>query len=130
MEPFDLRLWPGHIKAGLDPSFPHVIDQVAIDSRRLYGDQSLFVALKGSQSDGHQFVQIAAVKGAKYAIVKNDWEGSCSDLQLLRVEDPLRAFQEIAKAYRMQMNCKVIAITGSYGKTMVKDLLLAMLETT
>lgn len=130
MEPFDLRLWPGHNKAGLDSSSPHVIDQVAIDSRRLYSDLSLFVALQGSQSDGHQFVQIAAVKGAKYAIVRNDWEGSCPDLQLLRVEDPLRAFQEIAKAYRMQMNCKVIAITGSYGKTMVKDLLLAMLETT
>jgi alanine racemase len=129
MEAFDLRLWPGHIEAGLDPSHPHFIDQVAIDSRRIYSDRSLFVALKGIQADGHDFIQIAAIKGAKYAIVKNDWIGSCSDLQLLKVPDPLKAFQAIAKAYRLQMNCKVIAITGSYGKTMVKDLLLAFLET-
>ncbi len=130
MEPFDLRLWPGHLHAGLDPAHPHVIDQVAIDSRRLYTKNSLFVALKGAQSDGHQHLHHAASAGAKYALVKEDWKGDSKELKLLRVENPLKALQEIAKAYRMQMKCKVIAITGSYGKTMVKDMLLALLETT
>lgn len=128
MERFDLRLWPEHKEAGLDSSIPHIIDQAAIDSRRIYSKKSLFIALKGAHADGHDFVAAAAKAGAKYAIVKKNWPGKCSKLTLLRVDDPLKAFQNIAKAYRKTMNCKVIAVIGSFGKTMVKDLLHALLE--
>jgi alanine racemase len=130
MDPFDLRLWDGHKEAGLDSAHPHIVDQITIDARRLYGKHSLFVALKGSKADGHQYLSQAAASGAKYALVRKDWVGDCEGLKLLKVNNPLKAFQDIAKTYRKQMKCQVIAITGSYGKTMVKDLLHAFLETT
>lgn len=135
MDPFDLRLWPGFIAAGGDPATQAIIDQVAIDSRRIDSSHALFVALPGINCDGHQFIIEAAQAGARFALVKNDWclpsnyQHANKNLTLLRVEDPLHAFQEMAKTYRLQLPAKVVAITGSYGKTMVKDLLQAMIET-
>lgn len=131
MEPFDLRLWKGFVEAGGNPSLPAVVEQVAIDSRRVDSKNALFVALPGNFHDGHKFVVHAAKAGAAYTLVKKGWTISepLGNLQLLYVDDPLRAFQEIAKAYRKQLPGKIIGITGSFGKTMVKDLLCAMLAT-
>lgn len=130
MDSFDLRLWEGFEEAGGNLSEPAVVDLITTDSRRIDSPNSLFVALQG-QSDGHDFVERASKVGARYALVKKGWiPGSdLGPIQLLYVTNPLRAFQDIAAAYRMQMPCKVIAVTGSYGKTMVKDLLLTMLST-
>lgn len=126
MDDFDLRLWEGFQLAGGDPHTPAIINQVAIDSRMIDSETSLFVALPGKQTNGHHFV---AESGARYAIVGRDfvYEGK-HQVNLLRVEDPLRALQEIAKAYRNELPTKIIAITGSYGKTMVKDLLYELLK--
>lgn len=132
MDPFDLRAWPLFEAAGGNPSLPAVIDQIVIDSRRVDSANALFIALEGAQTDGHCFVSKAAQKGALYAIVRNGWH-PCEPLpvlNLLRVEDPAKALQEIAKIYRGSMKCHVIAIAGSYGKTMVKDLLEALIGTT
>lgn len=126
MDTFDLKKWNGFIDAGGDPSQSSLIDQIAIDSRRIYSPQSLFVALKGSYQDGHQFVERS---GAKFALVEKDWKGSKGP-HLLRVDDPLSAFQEIVCDYRKQLSGNVIAIIGSYGKTMVKDLLHHLLQGT
>ncbi len=130
MDPFDLRLWKGFEKSGGSLDKPAIIDQLVIDTRRISSPNSLFVALPGSFEDGHTFVEKAANSGAAYAIVKHDFLDLDfkSDLILLKVESPLRAFQEIAAAYRMTKKAKVIAIGGSYGKTMVKDLLFSMLK--
>jgi len=132
MDTFDLRLWPGFAEAGGNTSSSAVIDQVSIDSRRIDSQNALFVALLGESHDGHQFVKHAAQTGAKYALVRKDW-GSLdipSSVNLLKVDDPLHAFQAIAQTYRQNFNAFVVAITGSYGKTMVKDLLQAMVSTT
>lgn len=129
METFDLRQWDGFASAGGDSSQSHFIDQIVIDSRRVNSKNCLFVALQGAQ-DGHKFVFHAAQAGAKYALVKKEWTGVHTGCQLLRVNDPLIAFQEIAQAYRKKAKAKVISIVGSSGKTMVKDLLHAMLATT
>ena len=133
MEKFDLRLWKGFQGAGGDSSHPAWIDQITIDSRRIDSSAALFVPLKGSMQDGHKFISHAIACGARFVLASKNWEmlrdesiGHCS---ILRVEDPLRAFQEISAAYRKQFHCKVIGIAGSYGKTMVKDLLQAMLST-
>lgn len=126
MTPFDLKKWPGFTVAGGDPNQPTVIDQIAIDSRRLFSSQSLFVALKGSNHDGHQFVERSR---AKFALVHKSWQGK-EGPYLLKVDDPLSAFQEIVAAYRKQLPGNVIAVIGSYGKTMVKDLLHHLLEET
>lgn len=131
MEPFDLRLWPKFKMSGGNMAAPAIIEQIAIDSRRIFSPHTLFVALQGQTQDGHAFVSHACQAGAKFAIVSKDWdcEFSSPNLHLLRVENPLRAFQEIAKAYRQQRKrCKVIAIGGTHGKTMLKDLLKLMLE--
>jgi UDP-N-acetylmuramoyl-tripeptide--D-alanyl-D-alanine ligase len=132
MEEFDLRLWKQFTAAGGDSASPVLIDQIAIDSRRVASSRSLFVALPGSQQDGHQHVAGAAQAGARYALVQKDWipPSGLSSITLLRVANPLRALQEIAAAYRKQLSAIVIAITGSYGKTLLKDLLHAILATT
>lgn len=121
MEPFDLSKWA---KA------PCIIDQVTIDSRRIYSKNSLFIALTGAYFDGHDFVRAAYRQGAKACVVKNDFifDDVPEDKLLIRVEDPLRTLQQIAGAYRLQMPAQVIAITGSYGKTMLKDLLQTLLS--
>lgn len=125
MKPFDLRKWPGFIAAGGDPSNSAIINRAAIDSRRIESPNSLFIALKGRRLDGHQFT---AQSGAKYALVKKGYQQKQSQPILLRVDDPLRAFQEIVSCYRQQLRGNVVCIAGSYGKTMVKDLLHHLLE--
>lgn len=131
MDPFDLRQWPGFIAAGGDGSEPAIIDQIAIDSRRIHSPNALFVALPGKMHDGHGFIFQAQKNGARYALAHKDWVPSepLNGLVILRVDDPLQALQNIAGTYRKQLPCRVIAIAGSYGKTMVKDLLEAMLAT-
>lgn len=131
MDPFDLRIWPGFAEAGGDMSMPAIIDQVAIDSRRIDSTNSLFVALPGEYFDGHQFIGDAGRSGAKYVLARKGWVpfDTPDSTLMLHVDDPLHAFQAIAQTYRQQLPGKIIAITGSYGKTMVKDLLQAMLGT-
>ncbi|MBA2369534.1 MAG: bifunctional UDP-N-acetylmuramoyl-tripeptide:D-alanyl-D-alanine ligase/alanine racemase [Candidatus Protochlamydia sp.] len=130
MDPFDLRLWKDFAQAGGSLMAPAIVDQIAIDSRRIYSPYSLFVALKGEREDGHLYIRQAAEAGAKYALVSNEWQ--CQEelkINLLRVPNPLKAFQEIVKTYRLQLSVKIIGVTGSFGKTMVKDLLLPLLST-
>lgn len=121
MEPFDLSAWT---------KVPCTIDQVTIDSRRIHSQNALFVALSGAHFDGHDFVRAAFRQGARCCIVKQDFcfEALAPDKILIRVDDPLRALQQIAAEYRRQMPAQVIAITGSFGKTMLKDLLFSLLE--
>ncbi len=137
MDPFDLRLWKGFAAAGGDTTKPAITDQIAIDSRRIDSNNALFVPLAGSVHDGHKFIVQAAKAGARYALARKDWSpqdplesAALKHLQLLPVDDPLQAFQQIASAYRKHQSCLVISIAGSYGKTMVKDLLQRMLATT
>ncbi|MGA8165553.1 MAG: alanine racemase [Waddliaceae bacterium] len=129
MESFDLRQWKPSIAAGGSPSSAAIIDQITIDSRRIHSANALFIALQGSRMDGHCFVAHAAEAGAKYAIVKKTWKAPPlpQNIRLFPVEDPVRAFQDISQLYRHHLPCQVLTIIGSYGKTMVKDLLLAML---
>lgn len=130
MDDFDLRLWNGFIPAGGDPRSAAVVNHVAIDSRRINSSSTIFIALQGGTHDGHSFIYEAVKAGAKYAIVKKGWRGEAllDKTTLLYVESPLAALQEIAACYRSQLPTRIIGIAGSYGKTMVKDLLLAMLS--
>ncbi|MBA3958415.1 MAG: bifunctional UDP-N-acetylmuramoyl-tripeptide:D-alanyl-D-alanine ligase/alanine racemase [Parachlamydiaceae bacterium] len=131
MDTFDLRQWPEFSAAGGNSSAPAWIDHVAIDSRRIHSTKTLFVALPGEHVDGHQFIAQAAQAGAHYILARSDWQPShhISNATILRVENPLKALQEIAHIYRKQLSAKFVVIAGSYGKTMVKDLLQSLLET-
>lgn len=114
---------------------------VAIDSRQA-GPGSLFVALRGEKQDGHDFVADAFRRGAIAALVSRPVAGCAEtwpvagrlpddgrDLPAcLLVGDPLRALQDIAAAYRRQYpRCRVIAVTGSVGKTSTKEAIATVL---
>lgn len=126
MDPFDLRDWPGFIEAGGDTTKPAIVDQIVIDSRRITSPHSLFTALKGANSDGHDFLQHSK---AKFALTNQKYPQEFAHLQLLKVPNPLQALQEIAAVYRQKLNCQMVAIAGAFGKTMVKDLLYSFLAT-
>jgi UDP-N-acetylmuramoyl-tripeptide--D-alanyl-D-alanine ligase len=103
------------------------VTRISTDSRTLQpGD--LFVALRGDNFDGHRFVTMAKERGAVAAIVERVWTGKIpSDFPLLRVRNTLAAYQKIAADYRQSLPLKVVAITGSNGKTTTKDFVAAAL---
>lgn len=106
------------------------ISGIAIDSREVApGD--LFFALKGAESDGHRYVGRALEAGAVAAVVSGVLEGvEANDPRLIWVEDSSRALDDLASAARGRMNGKVIAVTGSAGKTGTKEALYNALSST
>lgn len=99
---------------------------VSIDTRTIApGD--LFVALKAAR-DGHDFVAMALEKGAAAALVTHRPEGVPDDAPLLIVEDVLKALQDLGRAARSRTAAKVLAITGSVGKTSAKEMARVVLS--
>jgi UDP-N-acetylmuramoyl-tripeptide--D-alanyl-D-alanine ligase len=97
---------------------------VNTDSRAIrHGD--LFIALKGERFDGHSFVAQAAAAGAAAAIVSR-----ASDIKLpqILVEDTTRALGRLGNYWRGQFDIPLVALTGSNGKTTVKEMLAAILR--
>jgi UDP-N-acetylmuramoyl-tripeptide--D-alanyl-D-alanine ligase len=100
-------------------------DGISIDTRSLRpGD--LFVALKDVR-DGHDFVVDALKRGAAAALVSRVPEGCTAEDSLLIVPDVLEALTAVGAAGRARSRAKVIAITGSVGKTSTKEMLRAVL---
>ena len=96
------------------------VDGVSIDTRTIVkGD--LFVALQAAR-DGHDFVAQALQKGAGAAMVTHVPEGVAPDAPLLIVRDVLAALEDLGRAGRARTQAKVVAITGSVGKTSTKDM--------
>ena len=104
-----------------------LIKKVSTDSRTTKGGD-LFVALRGENFDGHKFVEAAAKAGAAGAMVDLNWQGKVPEaFALLRAEETLPAYQDLAANYRKSLPLKVLAITGSNGKTSTKDFAAAVL---
>ena len=101
---------------------------IATDTRTLEGGE-VFLALRGDNFDGHQFVAKARDLGAIAAIVDRDWQDELPHFPLLRVDDTLKAYQSIAAWWRNQFSIPIVAVTGSVGKTTVKELIAAVLST-
>ncbi len=98
----------------------------SIDTRTLEpGD--VFVALKDVR-DGHDFVTNAFERAAAAALVEKGYERSDKDGALLRVDDTLKGLEGIAHAARARSNAKIVAVTGSVGKTGTKEMLSACLS--
>src|SRR6266568_1561082 len=103
------------------------IDKISTDSRTLKRGE-LFVALRGENFDGHKFVAAADKAGAAGVIVDLGWSGKASEgVAIIRVEDTLQAYQNLAANYRKSLPLRVLAITGSNGKTSTKDFAAAVL---
>jgi len=113
----------------LHPAHDPEIDSIAIDSRGA-SPGSLFVALKGQNTDGHRFLADAFRNGASAAMIA---QNALPQLTLdagwpiVAVADTLRGLQSLARRQRHEFFGAVLAITGSNGKTVVKDALSALL---
>lgn len=95
---------------------------VSIDSRTITPG-ALFVAIRGERLDGHDYVGAAFAAGAGAAIVAKDWDRPDTVGPLIRVDDTLEALNGLGGAARARSRAKVIAVTGSVGKTGSKEAL-------
>lgn len=98
---------------------------VVTDTRRIVPG-SIFFALKGERFDANTFAEEALEKGAAYAVIDNP--AHQTDSRCLLVPDALLALQELAKYHRSYLGLRILALTGSNGKTTTKELLHAVLS--
>ena len=104
------------------------LSEVVTDSRGTLPENSLFVAIDGEHFDGHRFVGDAASRGATAALVSDMKRVECDDsVALIEVDDTVSALHRLARNWRALFDIPVIAITGSNGKTIVKDMLAGVL---
>jgi UDP-N-acetylmuramoyl-tripeptide--D-alanyl-D-alanine ligase len=95
---------------------------MSIDTRTLKpGD--LFVALKGDKQDGHAFVRAALAAKASAAMVSHKPDGIAGNAPLLTVAHTQRGLEDLARASRARSRAKIVAVTGSAGKTTTKEML-------
>ncbi|HEV7551085.1 MAG TPA: UDP-N-acetylmuramoyl-tripeptide--D-alanyl-D-alanine ligase, partial [Candidatus Angelobacter sp.] len=118
----------GELRGGASST---AIDRVCTDSRGA-SPGALFIALQGQQTDGHRFLADAFRNGATAALISKDRLNSIAlDLDpewpAIAVPDPLRGLQALARWHRNEYFGHVLAITGSNGKTIVKDALKSLL---
>ena len=109
---------------------PATIDYLLADSRKLlFPATSLFFALHGPRRDGHQFIAEAYSKGVRNFVVADEAGIELpADANILLVKDVLQAMQLLVAQHRKQFSYPVIGITGSNGKTIVKEWLNQLLE--
>ena len=111
------------MKAARSGTLPGDIGGISIDSRTL-GKGDAFFAIHGENRDGHDFVEAALKAGAGVAIVARDSLSRFSpDAPLLAVDDALEGLRALARAARARSRAKIIAVTGSVGKTGTKEAL-------
>jgi alanine racemase len=100
------------------------ISHLLIDSRSVsIAQSSLFFAIKGKQHDGHRYIADLYQKGVRAFVVSDnqDYTFSYPEAVFIVVPDTLKALQQVAGYHRLQYNCKILAVTGSNGKTIVKE---------
>ena len=117
--------WPSSTPE--DTSFSHL----ATDSRKLKAasngaKHTLFIALKGVRHDGHDFLNYVHAQGVRGFIVDDGWEGSLTDSVVIKVPNTLVALQELGAIARFSRKGTMVGITGSNGKTIVKEWALAL----
>lgn len=127
------------------PNASAIITEAAIDSRQVIPG-SLFVAIPGEKTDGHDYIADAFKRGASFALIQKDVDASFPTLDLraslsadttldqnaslcLRVDNTVSALQQIARFWRRKLNLRVIGITGSVGKSTTKEMVAEVLGT-
>ncbi len=106
------------------------IRHLILDSRKVYAaSSSLFFAIKGPRRDGHQFISELYKKGVRNFVISIPVDRSLfPEANFLLVKDTLLALQELAAFHRKNFTIPVIGITGSNGKTIVKEWLYQLLQ--
>jgi len=107
-----------------------VIEQLVIDSRKInFPETSLFFALKGEQNDGHQYIDSVYKKGIRNFVISENIDTSLyPDAHFIKVLNTLAALHKIAASHRQKFKYPVIGITGSNGKTIIKEWLFQLLN--
>lgn len=106
-----------------------VIDSISIDSRSLQNDShTLFFALTGPNHDAHVYIEELIAKNVQHFVVNYIPENVKDKANFLVVENTLESFQKFAAYYRSQFDFPIIGITGSNGKTIVKEWLNFLLS--
>lgn len=110
------------LSGSLDTEF----DTITTDSRKA-AKGVLFIPLIGEKFDGHEFINAAFDMGAAAALTQKDMDLP-SDKTIIKVNDTLKAFRDIAAFYKKKYRIPTVAVTGSVGKTTTKDMLHAALS--
>jgi len=117
--------WSGAQLLSGDPSF--MVSGFSKDTRTLQAGD-LYVALKGENFNGNAFVAEAAARGACGALIDGEIPKNLpSAFAVLRVNETLSGLQRLAAAWRKELSCRVVMVTGSSGKTTTKDFVTAVL---
>ena len=108
-----------------------IIEHLVTDSRRIsFPDTSLFFALETNRRDGHTFIKEVYERGVRNFVVKHGFDvNQFANANFVFVRDTLRALQSLAAYHRSQFDYPVIGITGSNGKTIIKEWLYQLLNT-
>jgi UDP-N-acetylmuramoyl-tripeptide--D-alanyl-D-alanine ligase len=119
-----LRPWISGADIAGNPAADAQFDGVSTDSRNV-SSNNLFVALRGERFDAHEFLNDVAAKGVAAVMVERVPEGL--RMPAIVVPDTRVALGEIARYWRRQFSLPIIAVTGSNGKTTVKEMIAAIL---
>ena len=101
--------------------------RITTDSRNC-PQNSIFFALKGNNFNGNAFAKNALEKGCSYAIIDEEEYYEKDNKRMILVEDCLETLQKLANFHRRQLGVKIIAITGTNGKTTTKELIATILS--
>ena len=106
------------------------IDHLLFDSRQvIFPEKSLFFAFESPNNNGHRYILELISKGLKAFVVrKENWKEQYPNAHFLKVDDVLEALQKIAAHHRSKFDIPLIAITGSNGKTIIKEWLSSILS--
>lgn len=124
LDPISLAQWCG---GKWENGCPETIAGVSTDSRSI-SRSNLFLALTGERFDGHDYVPAALLCGAAGAVVSAGYSAGDCRAPLLRVPDTLAALQAMAAGRRLELGIRIIAVTGSVGKTSVKEMIADVLS--
>ncbi|MDD3914960.1 MAG: bifunctional UDP-N-acetylmuramoyl-tripeptide:D-alanyl-D-alanine ligase/alanine racemase [Bacteroidales bacterium] len=112
------------------------INNFITDSRQLVkAENTIFIAIKTKRNDGHKYIPELIAKGVKYFLIDEKWaienkvnNSTRKDITYIVVSNTIEAFQNIAAFYRKRLTYPIIGITGSNGKTVVKEWLWQILS--
>lgn len=112
-----------------NPDLYKSVTSVSIDTRTIKKN-SLFVAIKGENFDGHKYIKEAITKGAIAIVVNSRKLVDIDDVNIpvISVRNTVKAYGELARIWRSKLSAKVISITGSNGKTTTKEMIAHLLS--
>ena len=116
---------------GSTTSVDRDITALLTDSRSITPrpEEALFFALRTHKGNGHKYIRELYAKGVRAFVISEDYpDEGCPGATFIRVKDTLKALQTLARHHREKLSCPVVGITGSAGKTTIKELLFSLLS--